>query len=113
MMLQFDDPARGRRVMLEHDGETVYAYLLEAGRIVGHVWLYNSGPHQALPVADPAAWVGARQLPPLDAEERWRADFDADGAEIFCDGVRVAKLWPGCKPGRSLLATGPLARPPD
>lgn len=116
------------RVILEEDECGVaYAYLLDGADIVGDVWLYNVTQSPA-----EAPWTTRSARPPflnpksmskgqsarqtLETVTRVEAKWEAGGAvELFFDGRREARLWPGAKPGQSFMAAaqGPLASPLD
>ncbi len=119
--LRLNDPDRDRSVVVEDDGRTGYAYLLESEEIVSDVWLYNcdaAGP--------PPNWDDPADLPfPNRAEfivrDALRRDqlgeikvrWDALGGDLHVRGVVIARVERGAKPGwsRNAAISGPLARP--
>jgi hypothetical protein len=109
-------------VVLEDDGTVGYAYLLEHGKIVADVWLYNVGvaPERVdwqdetrLPFQNPAEFCSTRTLRRLTPASRVECACDAGYfVDISIDGERVARLAPGARPGWSRFVDkdGPLAR---
>lgn len=127
-LAEFGPGPRGEFVMIEDNGSTGYAYLLNAKReIVGDVWLYNRGaPPQVAPwreskdppFANPASFVENLEnfVPPTNGdlfEVRWVEEADQQtNVLLLFDGAIFAVLAPGQRPGWSKLAKrdGPLAR---
>jgi hypothetical protein len=123
-----DVPDTAMRVVIEDDDEVAYAYLTnEAGKIVSYVWLYNVAP-----TPEQAEWADKGQMPRglmpfLNPREFCRGESIArityesavscaareDYVDIEVDGVLIARLKVGAKPGWSKLACkkGPLALP--
>ena len=46
MLIERDNGATGYSAVFEDDGKVAYAYLLDDGRIVADVWLYNRAAGQ-------------------------------------------------------------------
>ena len=122
VLLRFDEPTTTRAVVLEDDGRVAYAYLLDHEEVVGDVWLYN--------VAEPpdlVDWNDASQMPFLNPKSFCKAEsgfrltqqsavecaWFPKGVMVSINGVLIARLEVGAKPGWSRLATrsGPLAKP--
>ncbi len=116
-----DEQDGDRTVLIEDDGRTAYAYLVEGGAVVSDVWLYNRDG-----VDDDPSWNDPRDMPfpnkrKYMSDERFaleeaaivRIAWDRSGGDIYADDVRVARLQRGAKPGWSCLAVidSPLARP--
>jgi len=120
-MLQFDEPGGNRSLVLEDDGRVAYAYLLIEGRIVGDVWLYNVAAAPAAISADPEhlPFLNPSGLASDSADWRFDQDpsvscrWDARGVTVMGNGVAMARLEPGAKPGwsRYAIEAGPLAMP--
>lgn len=123
LLLRFDNSTSRRAVVLEDDGRVAYAYLLEEGKIVGDVWLYNVGPspdevdwgrRDAMPFENPRSLGTDRGTLRLSADSAVNCQWSQEGdVTVFLDGVALARLAPGSTPGWSRLAIkdGPLARP--
>ena len=122
-VVAFDDDPSGRRIVIEDDGETVYAYVLVGGRIVGDVWLTNRQPAPtsadwrdptSLPFAHKPALIDDAEAAglPLRSPDQLSVRWDARGADVFIDDAHVARLEPGARPGwcRFVTADSPLAR---
>jgi len=122
--IRMEDPATRSAIVVEDDGRVAYAYLLENGRIVGDVWLYNVADAPVAP-----EWSHRSKLPFLNPAPFCRNDISiprvTDVAircvwlrdqtlvvDVFFSEVHVARLRRGAKPGWSLLAAreGPLAK---
>lgn len=113
-------------VVIEQDAKVAYAYLTDAGHIVGDVWLYNRGeaPREPewsdmarLPFANARAFTADGDVPevrfPTDITCTWtEVAPGAVQADISIGGEWFARLRTGSKPGWSKLAQrdGPLAR---
>jgi hypothetical protein len=117
----------GARIWIEQDARVAYAYWFNAeGPVQGDVWLYNLKP---TPEAPP--WKTGRKIMPfLNSEDyidrslhpasvqfdrlavEWRRETGVVRANIRLNGVPIASLAKGEKPGKSRLVTrdGPLAR---
>ncbi len=112
-------------LVVQDDGKVAYAYLLLRDEIIGEVWLYNQhpSPHKPnwedkarMPFLNPRAYVRPVRFDPLrsanDIEVIWHEKGnDLHHAEVRLRGEQFALLWPGSKPGCSLLAAkdGPVA----
>lgn len=118
-LVVFDSPDGGYSVTVEADARVAYAYLLEDGKIIGDVWLYNVAPtpsstnwkdRDQMPFLNPAPLAGAQDAYAIrnGLECRWTGRK----VEILCGGELVAVLVPGAKPGWSKQAQedGPLAK---
>jgi hypothetical protein len=114
-------------VRLEDDARVAYAYLVRNHEILGDVWLYN-----AAPTPQQVDWDDPEQLPFLNPEEfcekdqgavRLRQDSQVEckwkrrggqllTVDVSVDGVPMARLAPGAKPGWSVYAAvdNPLAK---
>ena len=121
LLMRFDAPGSTLSLMLEDDGKVAYAYLLEGDEIVGDVWLYNVVESPDEVEWDPAAmpFLNPRKFCREDSVQRMREESLVDckwfnrGVEVSIDGVLMARLEIGAKPGWSKLAAcpGPLANP--
>jgi hypothetical protein len=121
-ILRFNAPGSNLAVVLEDDGKVAYAYLLEDEAVVSDVWLYNVAEAPALvdwndpdgpPFLNPREFCRDEQIPRLGQSSAVRCTWLDRSVEIVIDGVLVARLQPGTKPGWSRLAArpGPLAQP--
>ena len=117
----------GARIWIEQDARVAYAYWFDAeGPIQGDVWLYNVKPtpeappwkagRKRMPFLNSGDYVD-RSLHPSEVEfsrlgVEWHREANVVRANIHLDGVPIASLAKGEKPGRSRLVTrdGPLAR---
>jgi len=116
--VDFSDPATDRAVVIEDDGRAGYAYLLDGGVIVSHVWLYNRGSliiwddFGQVPWPNHSALISPERTEPLTDDRAIRCAWDARGVDVVIDGTRWARLEHGACPGWSRLAVvdGPLAR---
>ena len=110
--------------IVEDDGRVAYAYLLDEGRIVADVWLYNRaatpeapewGDRDTAPFLNPRGFAAQDDFtPPADETEVGIEWWEMDGRHcpwIILSGRRHALLAPGRKPGWCVLAAkdGPLA----
>lgn len=121
-MLRFESPTDARDVVIEDDNRVAYAYLRDAGKVVGDVWLYNSvetplepdwDDFVNAPFRNPKALCSNEPFETLTEESRIRCEWSPAGADLYIDEVHWAHLQAGAKPGWSRLATGvgPLAHP--
>ena len=117
---EYREASGTRRVVIEDDGRTGYAYLLDGDEIVSDVWLYNR-----YAIAD-VRWDDPADLPFPNRAELIRPGlslcvtdtshvvcvWDRVGVDILVDGQLVARLEAGVSPGWSFLAAidGPCAR---
>ena len=122
VLLRFDEPSASRSVVLEDDGRVAYAYLLDEEAIVGDVWLYNVAEtpdsvdwkdQSKMPFLNPRSLCKSEDVPRLDPNSSIFCRWSKSGVEIAIDGVLMARLKHGAKPGWSRLAlrAGPLAKP--
>ncbi|MDX8354084.1 hypothetical protein [Cognatiyoonia sp. IB215182] len=123
-VLRFESPDGFNSLILDDDGKTGYAYLLDAaGKIVGDCWLYNrsAAPLQDewtspdnMPFANSAAYIiseAADGFGPIDTDRDLRLEWIDQGVEVLVQERLFARLIVGAKPGWSRLAAkdGPLA----
>ena len=124
LTVQKDGPD-GYSAVFEDDGKVAYAYLLEDGRIVGDVWLYNAAPtpdepewrdRSKAPFLNPRRFASAEPFRPAteeaDVDLSWTKDPEGNLIlRISLHGAYHAMLTPGSKPGWCRLAVndGPLA----
>jgi hypothetical protein len=124
VLLRFDEPGGRRHIVLDDDGRVAYAYLFEGEKCVSDVWLYNVAQ-----TPDIANWRDKSQLPFLNPRQYCRQEPTprlTEGSSVVCrwfetgvdlelDGVPMARLQRGAKPGWSRFAAcpGPLAKPLD
>lgn len=117
----------GHMIYVNRDTIAVYAYLVDTNEvIVGDVWLCNVEPTpseypwrtgQRPPFANPAdfaaEWPGKRDFltDPKPLSAIWTC-ADPVQVELYFEGLLIARLSEGEKPGSSILATrdGPLAK---
>jgi hypothetical protein len=121
LLLRFDAPGKTLALMLEDDGNVAYAYLLEGEEIVGDVWLYNVAESplevewdpSAMPFLNPKKFCREDKVPRMREESLVDCKWSSRGVEVTIDGVLMARLEVGAKPGWSKLAacSGPLANP--
>jgi hypothetical protein len=122
--LRFDAPDGNRTVVLEDDGKVAYAYLLEHDEVVGDVWLYNVATtpdtvdwkdRNAMPFLNPRKYCLDGHGPTLRNDSAVICHWSDDSVDVVIEGVRMARLARGAKPGWSRLASarGPLAQPLD
>jgi hypothetical protein len=122
VLLRFDEAGTGRALILQDDGRVAYAYLLVREELVGDVWLYNVAPApedadwkdpSKLPFLNPRSFCRAETMPRLDQKDDVKCVWLEAGVEVNLNGVRIARLEVGAKPGWSRLALrpGPLAKP--
>lgn len=120
VILQQGNPSDGRSVVLEDDGRTGYAYLLEGSHIVADLWLYNVGPDPEtvdvrdptqLPFQNPRRFCAADSLPRLTHASTLLCRWSPTSVEVEVDGVLWARLDRGTRPGwsRGAAVAGPLA----
>lgn len=120
--VRFDQPDTELSVVLEDDGRTAYAYLLQSGKVAGDVWLYNVGPDpervdwsdpSGLPFSNPARFCSSEQLARLDESDEIVCEWFEHGVSIWVSGLLWARMELGSKPGWSRKAAlpGPLAKP--
>lgn len=125
--VSFPSHRADRRVIVDDDGRTGYAYISDTRKWVADVWLYNRAPAPEEPEwnfrpPDPP-FLNPRRLcqdelqfplPSSDDAVEVRA-FDhrrGFGAFIFIHGCLAGLVFDHCKPGWAAMAkaTGPLAR---
>ena len=117
MLIEDDNGPTGYSGLFEDDGKVAYAYLLDDGRIVADVWLYNRAAtpdspewrdHSKAPFLNPRGFTPEVPfVPPADESEvEFTWSSDAQGRTTL--HVLIA---PGSKPGWCKLAAkdGPLA----
>jgi hypothetical protein len=125
MLIARSDGPSGYSAVFEDDGKVAYAYLLENGRIVADVWLYNrvATPEEPewrdrskAPFLNPRGFSSGEPFRPAASEAEVRFSWSRDAAgqntlSVFIRGDFHAMLTPGSKPGWSRLArrNGPLA----
>jgi hypothetical protein len=125
MLIESHNGATGYSGVFEDDGNVAYAYLLDNGRIVADVWLYNRAPTPEAPEwhdRSNAPFLNPRRftsevpfLPPAnECEVEFSWSKDAEGRttlRVLIRGECHALLVPDSKPGWCKLATkdGPLA----
>ena len=122
VLQRFDEAGTGRAVVLEDDGRVAYAYLLDHEKVVCDVWLYNvaAAPNAVdwndesqMPFLNPQKFCKVEVVPRLAQQSSVECVWCEEGVEVIIDGVLMARLEPGAKPGWSRLALrpGPLAKP--
>lgn len=122
VVLRIDAPDGSRALVLEDDGKVAYAYLLEQGGVVGDVWLYNVAEtpesvdwrdEAAMPFLNPRRYCRGETVARLRDDSAVACEWSSQGVVVVVDGVRLARLERGAKPGWSRLAglPGPLAKP--
>lgn len=119
---RFRHPEQELDLVITDDGKVAYAYLLQGGRTVADVWLYNRAAtpelpewrdRTKLPFLNPADYcVQPGDFAPLETPEEVSVRWARDGATIEIRGAPFAQILIGQKPGMSRFATqdGPLAR---
>ncbi len=123
-VLRFENPNSRHSLVLEDDGKTGYAYLLdEESKIVADCWLYNRGaaPHENewntlenMPFANSIMYVKpefADGFGSIHNEDELTLEWTESGVDIILKGQLFARVVTGGKPGWSRLAAkdGPLA----
>jgi hypothetical protein len=122
VLLRFDESGTDRAVVLEDDGRVAYAYLLDHENVVSDVWLYNVADtpnvvdwndESQMPFLNPQSFCKTETAPRLTQRASIECIWFDEGVEVVVNGVLVARLKPGAKPGWSRLALrpGPLAKP--
>lgn len=123
LLIEIRDPNTQRRVTVEDDGRTGYAYLYVGDRIVSDVWLYNRAH-----VPDDPSWEDREDLPfpnkrrfivpggetlILSHSSAVDARWDELGVDLYIDSRYTARLEQGAYPGWSRLAAidSPIAHP--
>ena len=125
MLIQQDDRATGCSAVFEDDGKVAYAYLLDKGRIVADVWVYNRAAtpespewrdRSKAPFLNPRDFTIAEFFPPAadESEVEFSWSRDAQGQptlHVLIRGEIHAILVGGSRPGWCKLAAknGPLA----
>jgi hypothetical protein len=127
LVFRFDHPDGVHALVFEDDGRVAYAYMLECGRIISHVWLYNRCPTPLKPGWDqkitepypnPMKYViEAKPIFPssaVDIQVDWKNEGPNNQPQALVSicGVLHASVTKGEKPGRCRLAriSGPLAK---
>lgn len=121
-ILRFDEVGAKRSVILEDDGRVAYAYLLEDEQIVADVWLYNvvATPEEPewpnpskMPFLNPRRFCRMDESLPRIGDGAAQCNWNEKGVEVMLNGLVVARLAKGSRPGWSRLALkrGPLAHP--
>lgn len=121
-----DDPQGKHSAVFEDDGRVGWAYLLDDGKIVTDVWLYNHGPAPESPLAsreqgpprNRAGFASPEEVTPVtdpgEVTFLWR--HDGESGEVRVDvhlrGVLFGRLVAVVKPGWARMARrdGPCAR---
>lgn len=122
LVLRFESPASKLALVIEDDDRVAYAYLLEGDEIVADVWLYNveETPESVnwrdrsrMPFLNPRRFCRDIECPRIAADSHVNCQWTDGGVEVSVEGVLMAKLERGSKPGWSRLAAirGPLAKP--
>lgn len=122
MVLRFDATGSNLAVVLEDDGKVAYAYLLEDEAVVADVWLYNVAEAPAsvdwddpdsLPFLNPREYCRSGEVTRLGETSAVSCRWIDRTVEITIDGILVARLQHGTKPGWSRFAArpSPLANP--
>lgn len=116
------DLSSSRSVVLEDDRRVAYAYLLNGEDILSDVWLYNVESNveeinwkdsSSLPFLNPAQFCNSLPVVRLAEASDIRCIWNETQADVFVNGVHLARLQVGVKPGwsRYCLKSGPLAKP--
>ena len=118
----FTSPTGKHRVVVEDDGRVCYGYLqlLETGKLVADVWLYNRAPspeipewklpdaRSRMPFLNPGACCAGDMTPLAAGDLRVSWSNAPDGtqafASLFSADRLIAELWPGEMPGRCCFA---------
>jgi hypothetical protein len=120
-LFEIEEEGGERRVVVEDNDQTVYAYLLRKDEIVSDVWLHNSAPLETYPL-----WNNPDELPfpnrpdfiaegepfSMESAAQLSCQWDQSGVDLFIDGVRAARMNEGVSPGASRFVAkdGPLGR---
>ena len=122
--LRFENPNGRQTLILDDDGKTGYAYLLDAeGKIVADCWLYNRGAAplenewntpKNMPFANSIGYIKpeyADGFGPIHNEDELHIDWSQRGVDILVRGQLFARVIVDAKPGWSRLVAkdGPLA----
>jgi hypothetical protein len=121
VVLRAAAPDGRRALVIEDDGRVAYAYLLDEDAVVGDVWLYNVAdtPEQvdwrdqeAMPFLNPRRYCRKETVDRLREDSIVVCEWSSQGVSVTVDGVRLARLEHGAKPGWSRFAalSGPLAK---
>jgi hypothetical protein len=114
-------------LIIDEDERVAYAYLLRNGRIVGDVWLFNKIEADQFPewktklneppFLNPPQFCGAIPFGVPVVMDRYAVNWEVSAnaptrADVLIDGVLVARIEDGSKPGWSTLVSkdGPLAK---
>jgi hypothetical protein len=112
-------------IIIEDDGRGCYGYLLEEGKIIADVWLYNTQetPEDMpwseafpLPFLNQKSYVDQKRMLKIEDENDAQVEWSFDGmnlryADIYIREELIARLNCYAKPGWStrVLKDGPLA----
>jgi len=126
MMLEFRSPCAKYSLVFDDDGKVAYAYLKEAGIIVGDLWLYNRCPtppepewhdRTHIPFALSRDFVAdggrlTRAVGSADVRVKWQYEADAPVAYVYVFEDLYGVVGVGDKPGyaRYVVADSRLAR---
>lgn len=118
----FDVSGSQQHVVIEDDDRVAYAYLLDNdNKIVGDVWLYNVEPApdrlelldgpEMMPFLNPKEFCSMESISRITYDSNVICVANDGYVSIEVDGLLVARLKAGAKPGWSRLACkhGPLA----
>jgi hypothetical protein len=113
-------------IVIEDDDRVAYGYLLQDGKIVSDVWLYNcvDAPvrpdwrdRAEMPFLNASDYVNEtaqiRFLAPEKISVQWQTDLAIQPhATVHYQNVLVAQIFPDVKPGccRAAAKDGPLAK---
>lgn len=129
LFVEFDAAESNIKLIIEDDGSVAYAYLVDSGKIVADVWLYNRaeapreaewklGPPKNRPFLNAADYI----CNPFPFEIPQRAEqFGAEwfmskekkiGVRVLSNGYTIGEMLYDETPGRAVAArkSGPLAQ---
>jgi hypothetical protein len=92
IFLEFSEENNDYSLIIESNKRVVYAYLLEEGKLVGDVWLYNICEIPIVP-----EWKTNKEMPFANSEEYvLEHDFLLPTSDDFCSGLNRSRLCGGC-----------------
>jgi len=110
---EFTEHGTNRRLVIEDDDRTVYAYLFVGDEIVSDVWICNRpgvpqdpswDDPEEMPFPNKAQFVSTSQTLQLTPESHIEPRWDDRGVDVYVESTRTARLEPSAFPGWSRTA---------